>query len=150
MKGYVYALASKQEDKIYYIGSSINPQLRLTQHMCYYRIMDEKTLDYIPSDKKDFILSIIEELDFTERKELLDAEIFWIHQFYQWGFTLKNNIKATRNYRFGAQFQMTIEKASEIRRSDKKGKELANIYGVSYTTIRSIINNKSWLPKKQV
>lgn len=32
----------------------------------------------------------------------------------------------------------------EIRKSNLKGRELANIYNVSYKTIRNILNRKTW------
>lgn len=152
MKGYIYSLASKHEDNIYYIGSTIHPQLRATQHMGESGVFEWDNSIGIyrkpPVDKTGFILSIIDTIEFTSRKELLDLEIYWIHQFYQWGFKLKNDIKATRRHRFGIQFEMTHEKALQIRASTKKNKELASIYGVSDATIWSIRKNKSWMPKR--
>lgn len=156
MKGYIYALASKHEDNIYYIGSSISPQGRLVQHMADNRPFTinpiSGELERPPVNKDDFILSIIDKMEFTERKELLDLEIYWIHQFYAWGFNLKNNIKNSQKYKFGVQYQMTQDKADEIRRSNEKQRVLAIRYGVSITTISHIRNNKIWnqATKKQV
>lgn len=151
MTGYIYAIGSNHEDNIYYIGSSISPQSRIIQHMGDNRpyiinpISGE--IERSSIDKNDFILSIIDTMEFTERKELLDLETYWIHQFYAWGFKLKNNIKNSQKYKFGIQYQMTLAKANEIRKSEKSSKELSHIYGVSYTTIHSIRCNKSWIPK---
>lgn len=148
MKGYVYTLSSKTPDNVYYIGSSVNPKIRLSQHKAESGIFewDEKLQLYKkpPIDKSEFILSIIDEIDFVSRKELLDLEVYWIHQFYAWGFTIKNYIENTKHFRFGIKYEMNFEKAEEIRWSTESRKALAKKHGVSITTINSIINNQSW------
>lgn len=148
MKGYIYALASKHEDNIFYIGSSISPQTRVVQHMADNRpyIIDPISgeIERPPIDKNDFILSIIDKMEFIKRKELLDLEMYWIHQFYAWGFKLKNNIKNSQKYRFGVQYQMTLGKTDEIRNSNEKNHILAKRYGISITTVSHIKNNKIW------
>lgn len=151
MKGYVYAIGSKHEDNIYYIGSSLNPKIRLTQHKAESKVFEWDEVIQLykkPSvDKSEFILSIIDEIYFSSRKELLDLEVYWIHQFYAWGFNIINYIQNTKNYRFGIEYEMTFDKADEIRKSTESKKVLAKKHGLSITSISSIINNKAWVRK---
>ena len=46
-------------------------------------------------------MSIIEEINYEARKELFDAETYWIYQFKEWWFNLKNKIILLNKYKYG-------------------------------------------------
>lgn len=81
MKGYIYSLHGKTEKDIFYIGATVNP----TERIKYHRTNFPRYL-YGCHPK----LSIIEEVDFTDKEELNSLERYWIHQFWCWGFNLVN------------------------------------------------------------
>lgn len=94
MKGYIYCLWDKNENDIFYIGATVNPKNRLIGHRSSnieYYINENNNYS---SRKKDrnVNMSIIDEIEFKERKELGAVEDYWIHQFMAWGFTLQNVI----------------------------------------------------------
>lgn len=95
MIGYVYCLYDKDENDIFYVGSSINPRIRLRTH-------NERRTDYdcmtpeirfVIKERTTYGAHIMDEIEFTDTDELVRLEIYWIHQLRQWGFNLKN-----RNY----------------------------------------------------
>lgn len=96
MIGYIYALYDKDENDIFYIGSSLNPAMRSVYHRTHdvEYIWDEKEDDYVRCRKSDnnFNFLIIDEINFSDRNQLFSMEIYWIHQFATWGFNLRNRM----------------------------------------------------------
>lgn len=78
MTGYIYSLDDKDENDIFYIGSSVNTKYRFSIH--------RNTFGY------NIITDIVEQVDFEYRWQLFDIETYWIDQFRQWGFDLKNRL----------------------------------------------------------
>jgi hypothetical protein len=65
-----------------------------------------------------------------------------------------NRVTQNRNRRYGAKRRLTLAEAVAIRLKDRPGtgrhnlgnrRELAKEYGVSFETIRDIVNNRAWL-----
>lgn len=81
MTGYIYSLHGKTELDMFYIGSTVNPLGRQKAHRTNFPYY---LRDCYPT------LSIIEEVEFTTRKELVEIEGYWIQQFTAWGFKLVN------------------------------------------------------------
>lgn len=91
-KGYVYYLWDKDEKDIFYVGSTINPEKRLKAHNEVRSIYDFNKEEYIQiKPRTAYGMSILEEIDFSQREELLKLEVYWIQQISCWGFTLKND-----------------------------------------------------------
>ena len=83
--GYVYKLYSKDSEKIY-IGSTLFPQRRLTEH----RWSSNKTNSrFITENNNNLQMEIIEIINFTDRNELLNAEMKYVR-------TLKNTVNKFR------------------------------------------------------
>lgn len=76
MTGYIYFLSYEVESNIFYIGATTNPPGRLKSHRTKF--------GYLTS------INIIEEIDFTDKLQLIRLEEYWNSQFKQWGFVLKN------------------------------------------------------------
>lgn len=90
MTGYIYVMWDKDENDIFYVGSTINPRQRMKQHN--FRVTVPRSS--MPIKAATFYgHSIIEEVDFEYREELLKIEIYWIHQFSAWGYNIKNKLK---------------------------------------------------------
>lgn len=83
MKGYIYSLHAKSENDIVYIGATFNPIGRQTAH--------RNNFPYYWYDCY-LTMSIIEEVEVKDRRELLNCEAYWIQQFFAWGFKLRNYI----------------------------------------------------------
>lgn len=92
MRGYIYALYENNENKIFYIGSTINLKSRLRQHNSSHMDCDPDSPNYkcIIRKRTTFKYIIIDEIDFYFRKDLAKLEIYWIWQFRAWGFILQN------------------------------------------------------------
>ena len=74
MIGYIYSLSMYGD--IFYVGSSWNAIERLKGHKTRFGY--------------NTVMEIIEEVDVPQRWDLQNIEMYWIEQFKQWGFTLKN------------------------------------------------------------
>lgn len=99
MKGYVYSISEKITNNILYIGSSICPENRLQSHKVEAKRGSSPFYEYLLTNKIEFYMEIIEEIEIQNKSELLSYEIYWIHQFKEWGFQLKNSIfyKSNKN-----------------------------------------------------
>ena len=96
MIGYIYSLSCSLTGDVFYIGcTTINPESRLASHI--YSIPTGNTLlyEYMKKSGISPVIEIIEEVVFKNKSTLFDAEEFWIEQFRQWGFTLKNSTNNT-------------------------------------------------------
>jgi predicted GIY-YIG superfamily endonuclease len=90
MIGYIYYL--KEKGDIFYVGCTVNPYTRIQNHN---RNFDSHPDKYgISKLKKHFNsrleMEVIEEIEFTDYKDLLKIENYWINQFVAWGFELIN------------------------------------------------------------
>jgi len=92
MKGYIYSISELPDNNIIYIGSSIYPDERLQSHKVGARIGDTPFYKYLSNGNINFCMDIIEEIEIDKKNELLKHEIYWIHQFIEWGFNLKNSV----------------------------------------------------------
>ncbi len=90
MKGYIYSLSD--ENGVFYIGCSTQPELRAKAHKNSSRYFDEKLNRFIEYDSFEFKMEIVDEINFKFRQELIELEDYWINQFKQWGFKLKNTL----------------------------------------------------------
>jgi len=84
MIGYIYSLHDKVETDIFYIGFTTNPKRRLIEHKRKYPFYK---YGY------DIHLLIIEDVEFSDIKEIMKIESYWIQQFLCWGFDLINTDK---------------------------------------------------------
>ena len=99
MTGYIYALWNKNEDDVFYIGSSLNPKKRTKEHIAegkFCHLNDE----YLPKYNTGLNYYILDEIEFENRTDLFIWETYWIDQFRQWGFKLKNK-ELYLNFHFG-------------------------------------------------
>ena len=98
-----------------YVGKSVNPQNRFKAHKCYFSL------------KKD--VESFEILDDTTIENALFLEMYWTHQFLQWGFDLEN---ITNNFKTELRNkELRQEQAKERKISDKKFKNEAAILGLT-------------------
>lgn len=87
--GYIYVLWDKNENDIFYVGSTVNPTSRLAAHKTDNRTYDDR-LNRVNIKERSFNMSIIDEMEFQEKSELCHLEAYWYHQLIQWGFSLTN------------------------------------------------------------
>lgn len=92
MTGYIYYLEEKDSKNIFYVGSSFDPNTRKAAHRSGSKRSDSRLYGYMNSCILDFDLNIIEEIQVSSKKELIDIESYWINQFKAWGFDLKNTV----------------------------------------------------------
>lgn len=92
MTGYIYFLQEKDTNNIFYVGSTLYPDTRKVAHRSSSKVSDSPLYQYIKSSILDFTLNIIEEIEIESKRELLEVEIYWIHQFKTWGFNVKNSV----------------------------------------------------------
>lgn len=81
MIGYIYSLHGKTEIDVFYVGKTFNPANRAIANRTNY--------PYYVYDCH-VTLSIIEEIEVSDKKELNKHEAYWIQQFVNWGFKLVN------------------------------------------------------------
>lgn len=87
----IYFLKDPENPFKGYIGKSDNPVKRLNAHFNNNLLIKKtKKNDWIKSLKKKNMLPILEEIDIVPKSEWQYWEIFWIEQFKNWGFELKN------------------------------------------------------------
>lgn len=90
MKGYIYNLWDSIETNIFYVGSTVNPKSRFYEHRRDLCKWDDTKQMYVRQYKTSIGMSIIEEVDFSERDYLYSLEEYWIYQLKAWGFDLIN------------------------------------------------------------
>lgn len=89
MIGYIYNLHDKGD--IFYVGCTVNPYTRIQNHNNRLRCHpDAMGVHHAKKHFKCVEMEIIEEVEFTEYKDLYAIENYWIHQFIAWGFELLN------------------------------------------------------------
>jgi uncharacterized protein YegJ (DUF2314 family) len=111
---FIYCLFNQNNVPIY-VGKSVNPQNRFKAHKCYFSL------------KKD--VESFEILDDTTIENALFLEMYWTHQFLQWGFDLEN---ITNNFKTELRNkELRQEQAKERKISDKKFKNEAAILGLT-------------------
>lgn len=93
MIGYIYSLNYKDTGNPFYIGKSINPNLRFLNHNTCVKNGSSKMHFFLLENNLDFDYTIIDEIEIKENdSELIRLERYWIEQFRQWGFILLNTI----------------------------------------------------------
>lgn len=89
MTGYIYSLAEK--DDIFYVGCTVNPYGRLQAHNLRFGFHEyDGGFGFRKKHFKGLEMEIIEEIEFTNYRELFRIEKYWIRQFNAWGFELIN------------------------------------------------------------
>ena len=111
---FIYCLFNQNNAPIY-VGKSVNPQHRFKEHKCFF------------SCKKE--VESFEILEETTIENALFLEMYWTHQFLQWGFDLQNitNNFKTENHNKA----LRQEWAKERKISTKKFKNEASILGLT-------------------
>jgi hypothetical protein len=133
MTGYVYALWEGNENNVTYIGSSIDPKSRAKQHEALNtaRVKAEEEITHLSPHFKRYKYFIIEQVEFEERGTLLDAEVYWIHQFIEWGFKLQNG-ELYKHYRYGTitvgigYMPVDVYKIIQLHRPHKRKQDFLN------------------------
>jgi hypothetical protein len=120
MLHYIYTLSDPISNNIKYIGQTKNLKDRLQRHMNPSNLKStwtpkSKWLKYL---KNNNLKPIMEVLDIGDENIIDDLEIYWIGQFKQWGFKLKNTAK-------GGKYKIT-HKGDKL--SDKHKKNLKNTH----------------------
>lgn len=91
MIGYIYSLECINTGAIIYIGCTTRPlEKRFTAHKSAIKSSNGGVYEYIRANSLDVKIDIIERIKYKNKIKLLEAEEFWIEQFRQWGFPLKN------------------------------------------------------------
>ena len=116
-KCFIYCLFDKNETPVY-VGKSVNPEHRFKEHKSYL-LKQCKLLS-------PFTIEILEE---TTIKNSSFLEIYWIHQFLQWGFNLENNQHNFKKYLDNKIEQQRSSKALKIM--EKEDKIKAEILGLT-------------------
>ncbi len=101
MIGNIYTLRCPKSGDVFYVGATTRPlKSRLSGHMTESRTTNHSVLRYIRENEIIPIIELVEECHYEEDQEFKMNENYWIDQFRQWGFPLKNvinNKSAKRN-----------------------------------------------------
>lgn len=101
MIGNIYTLKCPKSGDVFYVGSTTQSlKSRLSGHLAESRIYSHSVLKYIRENEIVPIIELVEECDYINDREFKMNENYWIDQFRQWGFPLKNvinNKSAKRN-----------------------------------------------------
>lgn len=93
MIGHVYSLACAKTNVVFYIGcTSMNLEERLVRHKSASKKINSRVYNYIRDSNIEIKLDYVERIVFRNKNTLYKAEEFWIEQFRQWGFDLKNDL----------------------------------------------------------
>jgi len=89
MKGYVYKLSCPIKCAPIYVGCTmVGLEKRLKEHLSMPS--SSELYRYIKKNKPKLSIELLEECDFSERKELEQRELFWIKKFITDGVYLMN------------------------------------------------------------
>jgi len=78
---------------VFYVGATIQPlKSRLNGHLTESKKYNHSVLKYIRENKINPIIELVEECDYSNKNEFIRNEKYWIDQFRQWGFPLRNVI----------------------------------------------------------
>lgn len=97
---YIYTLIDPIDKKIKYVGKTKDLKDRLQRHMSPVNLKElwtskNKWLLYLKNQKLKPIMEVIDEGD---SENIDDLEKYWISQFKQWGFKLKNETEGGDGY----------------------------------------------------
>ncbi len=96
MKGYIYTLSCSKSGNIFYVGcTTVSLKNRLSGHKSLSKTSGNNLYEYISKNKVSPIIEEVEAVNCKNKYELLRIEEFWIEQFRQWGFDLKNSSNNT-------------------------------------------------------
>lgn len=117
MKYYIYLLSDPITENPMYIGYTKNPKERYANHLCISKLKSIKN-SWIKSLKNENLKPIMHIIDESESfYRILELEIFWIEQFKNWGFSLKNGTNGGGGKRENS---MSENHRSSISKSLKK------------------------------
>lgn len=98
MKGRIYTLSCSVMMNVFYIGCTTKElSARVIGHNSSKKRHGTNVYRYMSDNNIIPIIEIIEEVECEYRSELMKLEEFWIEQFRQWGFRLKNTQNASPN-----------------------------------------------------
>ncbi len=81
---------------VFYIGCTTNElEHRLVGHKSGKKYLNTGVYKYMAANKIKPVIEIVETLEVEYKSELMKAEEYWIEQFRQWGFILKNTQNAS-------------------------------------------------------
>lgn len=89
-KGMIYVIYGRNKNDIIYVGSTTNLFNRYRGHSMLISKGYEPVYEYLRDNKLSVSMMIIEEYYNITVKELNNHEKYWIEQFRQWGFPIKN------------------------------------------------------------
>lgn len=142
MKGYIYAI--KENCKIIYIGSTINPKDRFYEHLTEHRCKKMQPIHkYLRSiENKGISIDIIKTVDFNNRKQLNEIEFSYINKYN----TVNNGFNIDDGKRCG---KLNANARRVICTNNGKVfntvKEACEHYGISITEMSSHLTKKRYL-----
>lgn len=106
MKGYVYCLKD-QNDRVIYIGATINPKVRRNDHMNKCKRGKNKLYTYIRENNLVISFEVLETLNCELNDDLMRAEAKWVKKMYKKGEPIQNHghtkyLKRKENVRSGS------------------------------------------------
>jgi len=91
MIGKIYTMTCPVTHDIIYVGSTVQPlKVRLSLHLNDSKNSNSPLKKYIRDMNIVPSMELIEEIDVLTENQLRIVEYYWIDQFRQWGFRLKN------------------------------------------------------------
>jgi group I intron endonuclease len=89
-KIWIYTLSDPRDGLVKYIGKTFRPKRRMYEHLTNLE-SNTKKVSWIKSLKQIDLLPVFEILEETDIDNCDSLEIYWISQFKNWGFELKNH-----------------------------------------------------------
>lgn len=98
----IYTLASSiSPNNIKYVGKTkFSLKQRLSEHLYYAKRKNGKTPNWVKNQLDLGNTIIIELIEEVEEADWENSEMYWIEQFKQWGFELKNILPGGNNLKF--------------------------------------------------
>lgn len=93
MTGRIYTMRCPVSNEIIYVGSTIlSLRLRFGNHMSECKKGESKIHKHIRDTGIVPVVELVEEVHVSRESELRVIESYWIDQFRQWGFGIKNSM----------------------------------------------------------
>lgn len=129
-KTFIYTLTDPRTNEVRYVGKTIYPKTRETQHSNIKNIEKNKSYYsfWILKLLKNGLKPIFEIIDETEDENWEWLEIYWIAQFKAWGFNLVNG---TNGGEGASGMKLSLEARNKLSKA-KKGKPLPKLYKKVY------------------
>lgn len=132
---YIYVLIDPRDDKIRYVGKTINPTKRFKRHIENSRWKSYHSSRWIKSLYEENLIPIMKIIEETNEEKWEEREIFWI-KYYREIFDLTNLTDGGNNYPFfknkkhtekSKNKMSTSRKGISINQKDDEGKRRAAI-----------------------